>query len=236
MPGVVYSEDMDPDGVDCVPAMSWRGATLHYINELIEPELLQRAQISPANMASGPEEVPYSFFERLGLVPIHPSRMRPRQYYMPTTDFSQYEYDDSSPEENELRSRWLAHLYTFNTAVPAAILCVGGCMVLPLHTARRLPAIFSFGVSGVFFEAMRIYVGAFKERQDLDDFIVAKEFWYIKNEEVYELGIPRIPRGQEEYYQTRIDPVTGGPLYRGPGDFEEEQTRKREEVRRRLNF
>lgn len=187
MPGVVYSDEIDIERELAHHAsLSWiaplNSGTLHGIRRL------------------GPEEAPYTFWERIGLAPVHPSRVRARQYYHPITDFAMYDYDEISPEEKELTARWMAHVLEFNGAVPAGILCAVGCIVLPLPTYLRMPLLVGAGAAGVGVEVTRSYMAAFRDRQDLDDFILAKELWYIKNIETYQLEVARIPRGREAEY------------------------------------
>ncbi|CAD2221608.1 hypothetical protein AGDE_06545 [Angomonas deanei] len=99
----------------------------------------------------------------------------------------------------------MAQVMEFNGAIPAGVLCVAACVVLPLHTVYRMPLLVAAGLTGVAVEVTRSYMAASKERQDLDDFILAKEIWYIKNVETYQVGIPRMPRGREKEYQSYID-------------------------------
>ena len=197
------------------PALMGSPLTRHILLETAPPIVLEQVRVATTGQPS-PEDSPYTIWERLGLVPIHLSRLRPRQYYMPTTDFSKYEYDEGSSEEHELRARWLSKLYMFDMMVPGSVLAFGMIVSFPFHTFIRLPLFLSAGISGCMIEISRCYVLAMQERQDLDDFLLAKEIWYIKNEEVYELGLPTIPRGQERYYQTRDGE---GGEYRVPGGF-----------------
>ncbi|KEG14809.1 hypothetical protein DQ04_00301190 [Trypanosoma grayi] len=205
IPGVVYSDEIDAAArlQEQQEASLWRG-NLRNIRMDTVPGLLLRSN-SPDQARTGPEEAPYTFWERVGVVPVHPSRVRPRQYYHPTTDFGLYDYDEVPPEEKELTARWMAKVLEFNGAVPLGILCFAGCLVLPLHTVYRMPLLVASGATGVAVEIVRAYMSAAKERQDLDDFILAKEIWYIKNMEAYQLGIPLIPKGREAEYHAYMD-------------------------------
>ncbi|KAK7196234.1 hypothetical protein NESM_000559000 [Novymonas esmeraldas] len=205
MPGVVYSDQLQSIAADLERQQNvpW-GGTLRNVRLDSAPDFMVRSS-SAAAALPGPEVEPYSFWERIGLVPVHPSRVRARQYYHPITNFALYDYDDVSPEEKELTARWMARVMEFNGATPAGILCVAGCLVLPLHTVYRMPLLVGAGIAGVAVEVTRAYMAASQQRQDLDDFLLAKEIWYIKNVETYQLGIPRIPRGREQEYQQYVD-------------------------------
>ncbi|KAG8342364.1 hypothetical protein ERJ75_000065700 [Trypanosoma vivax] len=204
IPGVVYSDEIDVASLLQEQQRSgWRGS-LRNVRIDTAPELLVRAS-SDEEAQAGPEEEPYTFWERVGIIPVHPSRVRPRQYYYPTTDFGLYDYDEISPEERELTARWMAKVLEFNAVMPLGILCAAACVVLPLHTVYRMPLLVSAAASGVMFEITRGYMNAGKERQDLDDFILAKEIWYIKNVEAYQLGIPLMPKGRESEYHAYLD-------------------------------
>lgn len=205
-PGIVYSEDMHDvnEKLAELKERRWQGNLQHVRMDNVPDLFVEYAGVAKAK--PGPEEEPYTLWERAGLVPVHASRVRERQYYYPVTDFGMYDYDDISPEEKELTARWMARVMEFNGAVPAGILCATGCVVLPLHTRFRMPLLVAAGALGVAVEVTRSYMAASKQRQDLDDFILAKEIWYIKNVETYQLGIPRIPRGREAEYHAFIDP------------------------------
>ncbi|KPI89082.1 hypothetical protein ABL78_1818 [Leptomonas seymouri] len=205
IPGVVYSEDM----VDLASVLeqqrsaSW-GGNLRNVRMETAPAIFVRTN-DAQEAKPGPETEPYTFWERIGLVPVHPSRVRARQYYHPITDFALYDYDEISPEEKELTARWMAKVLEFNGATPAGILCIAGCVVLPLHTVYRMPLLVAAGITGVAVEVTRAYMAASQQRQDLDDYLLSKEIWYIKNVETYQLGLPRIPRGREREYQRYVD-------------------------------
>ncbi|KAH9599341.1 hypothetical protein LSM04_006656 [Trypanosoma melophagium] len=212
LPGVVYSEEMRVgqrestragESLQITPAAAWHGG-LRNVRMSTAPAPLLRSAALAAEVA-GPATVPYTFAERVGIVPVHPARVRPRPYYHPITDFGLYDYDEVSPEEKALTARWMAKVFEFNSATPLAVLCVTGCIVLPLHTVYRMPLLVAAGATGVAAEITRAYMAAAPERQDLDDFILAKEIWYIKNVETYQLGIPRIPRGREAEYHAYLD-------------------------------
>lgn len=200
IPGVVYSDEIKLDDVKKTVEKPWAGG-LHNININTAPPLLRNPINQINNLQPGPEKNPYTFWERVGLVPVHPSRIRPRQFYHPITDFGLYSYDEISPEEKELTAKWMAKVMEFNGAIPAGILCAAGCLVLPLHTVYRMPLLVAAGITGVAVEVSRGYIGASEQRQDLDDFILAKEIWYIKNMETYQLGIPRMQVGKENEYK-----------------------------------
>ncbi|KAL7704526.1 hypothetical protein N2W54_000990 [Lotmaria passim] len=205
IPGVVYSEDMVSLAASLEEQRSkvW-GGNLRNVRMETAPDLIVRTS-GAAQAKPGPETEPYTFWERVGLVPVHPSRVRARQYYHPITDFALYDYDEVAPEEKELTAKWMAKVMEFNGATPAGILCVAGCVVLPLHTIYRMPLLVAAGITGVAVEVTRAYMAASQQRQDLDDFLLAKEIWYIKNVETYQLGLPRIPRGREREYQQYVD-------------------------------
>lgn len=208
IPGVVYSSDVDAQPAELqrrttAERTNWGGNLRNVRMETAPPLMLQASEASA--IRPGPEEFPYTFWERIGLVPVHPSRVRPRQFYHPITDFALYDYDEISPEEKELTALWMARVMEFNGATPAGILCAAGCVVLPLHTVYRMPLLVAAGIAGVAVELTRAYMAAAKQRQDLDDFILAKEIWYIKNVETYQLGLPRMPRGREKEYQQYLD-------------------------------
>ncbi|KAG5508599.1 hypothetical protein GH5_06851 [Leishmania sp. Ghana 2012 LV757] len=205
IPGVVYSDQMQniKEDLERQQNIQWAG-NLRNVRLDSAPDLIVRTSSSSA-APPGPEEQPYTFWERVGLVPVHPARVRARQYYHPITDFALYDYDELSPEEKELTAKWMARVMEFNGATPAGILCAAGCLVLPLHTIYRMPLLIAAGITGVAVEVTRAYMAASQQRQDLDDFLLAKEIWYIKNIETYQLGIPRIPRGREREYQQYVD-------------------------------
>ncbi|KAG5482253.1 hypothetical protein CUR178_06113 [Leishmania enriettii] len=205
IPGVVYSDQMQniKEALERQQNIQWAG-NLRNVRLESAPDLIVRTSSRSAAPA-GPEEQPYTFWERVGLVPVHPARVRARQYYHPITDFALYDYDELSPEEKELTAKWMARVMEFNGATPAGILCAAGCLVLPLHTIYRMPVLIAAGITGVAVEVTRAYMAASQQRQDLDDFLLAKEIWYIKNVETYQLGIPRIPRGREREYQQYVD-------------------------------
>lgn len=207
IPGVVSSDAISPHDLSESLVKEWTGDFRH-INLATAPPLLY-ASINQANEAKlGPEMEPYTFWERVGLIPVHPSRIRPRQYYHPITDFALYDYDEISPEEKELTAKWMAKVMEFNGAIPAGILCAAACLVLPLHTVYRMPLLVGAGIMGVATEVTRSYMGASDLRQDLDDFILSKEIWYIKNIETYRLGVPRTPRSEENPYFSSYYPLT----------------------------
>lgn len=205
IPGVVYSEDMTDlaSALEQQRNVAW-GGNLRNVRLDTAPDLIIRTS-SASEARPGPETEPYTFWERIGLVPVHPSRVRARQYYHPITDFGLYDYDEISPEEKELTAKWMAKVMEFNGATPAGILCVAGCFVLPLHTVYRMPLLVAAGITGVAVEVTRAYMAASQQRQDLDDYLLSKEIWYIKNVETYQLGLPRIPRGREREYQRYVD-------------------------------
>lgn len=205
VPGVIYSDDLDVDAeLQRFEGLQWLGELRNVWKETVPDELLALSDPSRAAKA-GPEVEPYTFWERVGFVPVHPSRVRARQYYHPITDFGLYDYDEVSPEEKELTARWMARVMEFNGAIPAGVLCAAGCVVLPMATHFRMPLLVAAGITGVAVEVTRSYMAAFAQRQDLDDFLLAKEIWYIKNVETYQLGIPRIPRGREREYQDSVE-------------------------------
>ena len=174
---------------------------LHNIRLDTAPRQLIEAS-RPEATRPGPEEEPYTWMERIGLMPVHPSRVRGRQFYHPTTDFAMYDYDELAPEEKELTAQWMSKCLEFNMAVPAFVLFLSAMVVLPLHTRFRLPLLVACASTGVFIEGARSYLAASRERQDLDDYVLAKEIWYIKNVETYQLGLPRMKVGSEAQFHT----------------------------------
>lgn len=205
IPGVTHSRQLTQEALSNeIDGTRWTGG-LQHVNMDTAPPLLLSSLNTINDIRPGPEHDPYTFWERAGLVPVHPSRVRPRQFYHPITDFALYKYDDISPEEKELTARWMARVMEFNGAIPAGILCAAGCFVLPLHTVYRMPLLVAAGITGVAVELTRAYMGASEQRQDLDDFILAKEIWYIKNIETYQLGVPRMPVGKEQLFQDCMD-------------------------------
>eukprot|EP00759_Apiculatamorpha_spiralis_P010453 PhF_6_TR17133/c0_g1_i1/m.26413 len=152
-------------------------------------EALERMRQARDNPTTVPEKDPYTFWEKTGLVPIALARLRPRQYYMPITDFSQYDYDQMSPEEEDLRARWLARLQDVGWQIPLTIWGTFTTAAFALPKTQRLFLMVLGGYVAIFGEWCRAYANALPQRQDLDDFIVAKEIWYIKNVEAEELGI-----------------------------------------------
>ena len=152
-------------------------------------KILQNLRNAKADPATQPEAEPYTFWERTSLIATHVSRLQPRIYYYPTADFSQYHYDDMSPEEKELKGRWMAKIFDFGWQFPLAIwsgFLTVGFGLPPFH---RWATLAIGGYVAVFSEWCRVYNAALPERQDLDDFIVAKEIWYMKNVEAQELGL-----------------------------------------------
>lgn len=204
IPGVIYSDEMDLHEAQRRHSSEQPIGGLRNVRLGTVPAALVQSATSQMS-TPGPEEKPYTFWERIGLVPVHPSRVRARQFYLPITDFALYDYDEISPEEKELTAKWMARVMEFNGAIPAGILCATGCVVLPLPTPLRMPLLIAAGATGVAVEIARSYVAAATQRQDLDDFLLAKEIWYIKNVETYQLGLPRIPRGREAEYQSYVD-------------------------------
>ena len=207
IPGVVYSEDWTP------PAerdfQGWRGAMYHVSPEKLPQRMQETLDVKKEVSRAGPEDSPYTFWERIGATPIAAARIRPRQYYMPTTDFRQYSYDDQSPEEVKLRAAWMARMYDFGWSYPATVFCICSAMCVPLPFRVRLPMMASVSITVVFLEFQRVYTNAAREKEELDDFLVAKEIWYIKNVEVRELGIETLPHGMTgmQAIQQRQDEV-----------------------------
>lgn len=175
MPGVVYSEDWTP------PESLTRDVQL-FANYNIDNISHETRKLVSRKIAT-PEEEPYSWWERVGLFPIHPTRLRPRQYYYPVTDFRNFDYDDMSPEEQILKAKWLAALYEYDS-MPGMMALFGlSCPSVFLPMQVRVVYITCVAFSCAFWTAVKTYVDALPERQDLDDFILAKEIYYIKNVE-----------------------------------------------------
>ena len=164
------------------------------------PERFKKAfdQRHPENAPPKPEEKPYTFWERIGAMPVAESRLRQRQYYYPHTDFRDYTYDEASPEEQELRAKWLSRMFDVSWHWPMIYFTTSFTCCLPLPPIYRTPAVVCCALTSIFLEGMRVYVNAGHEREMLDDFIVAKEFWYIKNVEALELGLVAKPKMTDE--------------------------------------
>ena len=192
-----------------------------YSDELTEKDLLQRLSVSFNQRYTGSlqhafvdtlspnvlaamtavkpsvSERPYTAWEKLGILPIHVSRLQPRQYYYPYTDFSKYEYDVQSPEEKFLRARWGAKLFNMNLGLPLKIQFWFAVVAAVMPSNRfRLLMLGLGGVAAVHLEAARVALDALPEREALDDFLVAKEIWFIKNVETREFNINTL-EGQE---------------------------------------
>ncbi|CUG85491.1 Hypothetical protein, putative [Bodo saltans] len=195
IPGIIYYDSRSDVRVD---ERKYEGFLQNIKLDTAPRQLIEGGL--PTNVRPGPEEEPYTWLERTGLVPIHPSRVRARQFYHPTTDFAMYDYDTMAPEEKDLTARWISKVFEFNMAVPTMVVCGGAMIILPLHTRFRAPLLIALGATGVFVEGWRACLAAAKERQDLDDYIMAKEIWHIKNIETYQLGLPRMQRGTEHLF------------------------------------
>jgi hypothetical protein len=193
MPGVVYSEDWTPP--DPSVFAGWRGAMYHMKLDKLPKGLAEHVDVERAVNKPGPEAEPYTFWERIGAVPISMARVRPRQYYHPVTNFATFDYDEQSPEEVELRARWLARMFDYGWTYPATMFCIGSAASIPLPFRIRLPMMAAVGITVVFAEFQRVYANAAKEKEMLDDFLMAKEIWYIKNVETKEFGLDTLPVG-----------------------------------------
>ena len=201
LPGVVYYNErsvIPGDGPKYVKPL------YNVITENLK-EGTSRSALESPKVLPGPEETTgFTYWERMGWVPIHPSRLRPRQHYMPTTDFNMYDYDEKSPEEKELYSRWLARTLDLDASIPIAALLVSWVVTMPFHAKVRVPLLLLTMIGAVTTEITRASIRAAPARQDLDDFHVAKEIWYIKNVEAYQMGVPLIPKGREVEFQEHI--------------------------------
>jgi hypothetical protein len=192
IPGVVYSEDWTPTA-DYVWERSNRNLTYNGY-EALDEFVNTRGELTPP----APDELPYTYGEQVGLVGVHPGRMQPRSFYMPTTDFGMYDYDEVSPEEKELYVKWSAKMAAdYNVAYLAGAMGTALLVTAWAPLPARVFATFTTAVLGSFLDTMRVYWNASVEREHLDDFLVAKEIWYLKNVEAYQLQLPKIPRGQE---------------------------------------
>lgn len=202
IPGVQY---YNPSSTVNVQQKKYEGF-LHNVKLDTAPQQLIACS-GPMATKPGPEEEPYTWFERMGLAPVHPSRVRARQFYMPTTDFGMFDYDEVSPEERDLTARWMSRSLEFNMAVPTIFMCTSMMICVPLPTKFRLPVLLACAVTGVMIEGVRANLAAAKERQDLDDFILAKEIWHIKNVETYQLGLPRMTHGSERMFHDHAERI-----------------------------
>ena len=193
IPGVIYSENWQPPDADAYA--TWRGAMYHVRPETMPKPMVHFLDVDAEVRKEGPETAPYTFWERIGAVPVSAARLRPRQYYYPTTDFSKFTYDDQSPEEVLLRAKWIARMYEFGWTYPATVFTASSAMCVPLPFRIRLPAMVACAITAVALEMQRVYALAAKEKEHLDDFLFAKEVWYIKNVEARELGVELLPVG-----------------------------------------
>lgn len=182
----------------------WMGSLASLISHTM-PERFKKAfdQRKPENAAPTPEEKPYTFWERTGAMPVAISRLRARQYYHPYTDFRNFTYDEASPEEQDLRAKWLARMFDVSWHWPLIYFTTSFTCCLPLPPVYRTPGVVCCALTAIFLEGMRVYINAGHEREDLDDYIVAKEFWYIKNVEALELGLVAKPKLTEEEKERR---------------------------------
>jgi hypothetical protein len=192
-PGVIYSEDWKAPEVEDFSA--WKGTLFHVRPDQLPNVMKKSIDNDDPAKKPGPEEIPYTFWERIGAVPLSAARLRPRQYYHPVTDFTKFSYDQMSPEEVELRSRWMARMWEFGWQYPLILWSAGTAFCIPLPFKIRLPATVVVGISVVMLEFHRVYVNASKEKEMLDDFLFAKEIWYIKNVETKEFGLDTLPPG-----------------------------------------
>jgi hypothetical protein len=193
VPGVVYSEDWIPP--EPGQFAGWKGQMYHVRKDTLPQGMRENLDIKRVVDVAGPEAEPYTFWERIGAVPISMSRIRPRQYYHPHTDFSKYDYDDQPPEEVELRAQWMARMFEFSWTYPMTMFCVGGAMAIPLPFRIRLPTMAGLAITVMFVEFQRVYANSAREKEMLDDFLVATEIWYIKNVETKEFGLDTLPLG-----------------------------------------
>lgn len=191
IPGVIYSEDWQPPRPEEIP--TFEGGSKHILVERMPQALADRLDDMVKRPA--PEDVPYTFWELIGAVPVNVTRLRPRQFYYPTTDFSRYEYDAQSPEERMLKMQWFARLYDVQWQVPVVVWSVGACASIAFPPTIRLPMLAGSGVTAVLTEAVRCYLGAAHEREALDDFLIAKEVWYIKNDETKRMQLETLEPG-----------------------------------------
>lgn len=210
IPGVLRSEDYTPPAPGDGPV--WRGSLTHIITDNMKPETVQRIKDMDTCGAETLDERPYTFAERTGMIPVHPTRLQPREYYYPTTDFSAFDYDDASPEEKLLRKKWLTRLFEWKTRVPT-MFTMGSILTGMMLNRFRYAVIMGGIVIGMQVEFARLFMRAMPERQDLDDFILAKELWYIKNVEVEKMGFPVLGPG-EEFIQKRTEVSLGENVFR----------------------
>jgi hypothetical protein len=197
IPGVVYSQDYRPPSDDELPV--WRGLAHHNITPGTEAPSLQYVDTQNAPLRPGPEAEPYTFWERVGAMPISLARVRPRQYYYPVTDFTMFGYDQASPEERLLKANWMARMFDFNYQLPVMIWGSSLVFAIAMPPVIRLPVLMSTGITCVFAECTRVYVAGAREREMLDDFLHAKECWYIKNVETQELELATMGDDVEAY-------------------------------------
>lgn len=177
----------------------WMGSLTSIVSQTM-PDRFKKAfeGTKPENAAPAPEKKPYTFWEKVGAMPVAKDRLRSRQYYYPYTDFRDWTYDEASPEEQELRARWLSRMFEVSWHWPLIYFTTSFTCCLPLPPVYRTPAVVCCALTSVFLEGMRVYINAGHEREMLDDFIVAKEFWYVKNVEALELGLVAKTKMTEE--------------------------------------
>ena len=207
IPGVMTSEQWENGVVEAIHSNSdapWLGS----LSSLISQTMPDRFKLAfdardPENAAPSPEVKPYTFWERVGAMPVNVGRLRPRQYYYPCTDFRDWTYDEASPEESQLRARWLSRMFDVSWHWPVIYFSSSFIFCLPLPATYRTPGRVCCALTSVLAEGMRVYINAGAEREALDDFIVAKEFWYMKNVEALELGLVSKPQVSETEYERR---------------------------------
>ena len=203
IPGVVYSEDwIDPHAQkkDYTGSLRNLGG-----NSEFEKNWAKMAHGKHEYLPKPPEEEPYTKLEQAGFIGVHPSRSTPRQFYMPTTDFAMYEYDEISPEEQELMTKWTAKMINNNPFWVLSALSFSGIVTCRAPIPVRMTMILGTVAVGTIADIVRVYTLAAVEREQLDDFILAKEVWYMKNVEAYQLRLPLMARGSEEKHWTLLE-------------------------------
>ena len=190
MPGVVYSEDWSmPDRFLPQTHDSSNHALFQRLPKAAERLSRYSEQIAGPRVTAGPEVEPYTWWERIGGVPLTASRFRPRQFYHPTTDFRKYTYDEMGPEERRLKAEWISRIINPNWVQATMIWVTLSLPAVVLPARYRMPYAIATANSTFFIEAIIQWMDAAVERQNLDDFLVAKEVWYIKNVETAQLKI-----------------------------------------------
>ena len=192
VPGVVYSDKWEVP-TDFLPKKDTASSANHALFNRL-PKAAERInaygeKLAGPRVTAGPEVEPYSFWERIGGIPLTSSRFRPRQFYHPSTDFRMYTYDQMSPEERRLKAEWIARIMNPDWMQATMIYVTLSLPSVLLPAKYRMGYAMAASTTTFFAEAVIQWMDAAAERQNLDDFLVAKECWYIKNVETAQLKL-----------------------------------------------